>query len=165
MKLPALIVASVCVSGVCLAQGMAVPAGELPVDSYVVSNDNAGAEPVTDENLYDDFGGEAGVSRIVDAMVERSVQDPRIADVFAASDLVRLRRTLKEQFCYILAGPCDYSGMDMASSHKDHGISNREFNALVENLQLAMNAEGGPFRAQNKLLAKLAPMQRDVVTR
>ena len=165
MKLPAWIVASVCVSGVCLAQGMAVPAGELPVDPYVVSNDNAGAEPVTDENLYDVFGGEAGVSRIVDAMVERSVQDPRIADVFAASDLVRLRRTLKEQFCYILAGPCDYSGMDMASSHKDHGISNREFNALVENLQLAMNAEGVPFRAQNKLLAKLAPMQRDVVTR
>jgi hypothetical protein len=56
-------------------------------------------------------------------------------------------------------------GKDMASSHKDRGITNREFNALVENLQLAMNTEGVPFRAQNKLLAKLTPMQRDVVTR
>ena len=88
-----------------------------------------------------------------------------IAGIIAATDLVRLRRTLKEQFCYILAGPCDYTGRDMASSHKDHGITTREFNALVENLQAAMNTEGVPFRAQNKLLAKLAPMQRDVVTR
>lgn len=77
----------------------------------------------------------------------------------------RLRRTLKEQFCFILKGPWDYTGKDMASSHKDHGIANREFKAPLENLLLAMNTEGVPFRAQNKLLAKLAPMQRDVVTR
>ncbi|ABI77255.1 protozoan/cyanobacterial globin family protein [Hyphomonas neptunium ATCC 15444] len=131
----------------------------------MISNENAGAAPLPDEDLYEVFGGEAGVSRIVDDLVERSLNDPRIADIFAASDLVRLRRTLKEQFCFILAGPCDYTGMDMASSHKDHGITNREFNALVENLQHAMNAESVPFRAQNKLLAALAPMQRDVVTR
>lgn len=53
----------------------------------------------------------------------------------------------------------------MASSHKDHGITTREFNALVEALQEAMDEEGVPFRAQNKLLAKLAPMKRDIVTR
>ena len=98
-------------------------------------------------------------------MVAISLEDSRMAEILMASDLVCLRRTLKEQFCYILAGPCDYTGRDVASSHKDHGITNREFNALVENLQLAMNREGVPFRAQNKLLAKLAPMQRDVVTR
>lgn len=151
--------------GAAFAQEADVPPGELPVDPYVVSNSNAGAAPLADEGLYEVFGGEAGIGRIVDEMVDRSIADPRIADIFAASDLVRLRRTLKEQFCYILAGPCDYTGKDMASSHKDHGITNREFNALVENLQQAMDTEGVPFRAQNKLLAKLAPMQRDVVTR
>ncbi|MFN7178747.1 group I truncated hemoglobin [Hyphomonas sp.] len=141
------------------------PPGELPVDPYEMSNTNAGAEPFEGEALFAAFNGEAGISRIVDDLVERSVADPRIGEILAASDLVRLRRTLKEQFCYILNGPCDYTGRDMASSHKDHGITNREFNALVENLQHAMNKEGVPFRAQNKLLAKLAPMQRDVVTR
>lgn len=141
------------------------PPGELPVEPYEMSNDNAGADPFEGEALFLAFNGEEGISRVVDDMVDRNLADPRIKDIFAASDLVRLRRTLKEQFCFILNGPCDYTGMDMASSHKDHGITNREFNALVENLQLAMNTEGVPFRAQNKLLAKLAPMQRDVVTR
>ena len=165
MKLCVSLIIVACLSSVGFAQGAEPPPGELPVEPYTVSNENAGAEPVSDERLYEVFGGEAGISRIVDDLVDRNLADPRIADIFAASDLVRLRRTLKEQFCYLLAGPCDYTGMDMESSHRDHGITNREFNALVENLQLAMNAEGVPFRAQNKLLAKLAPMQRDVVTR
>ncbi|WP_339332735.1 hypothetical protein [uncultured Maricaulis sp.] len=53
----------------------------------------------------------------------------------------------------------------MASVHADHGITTAEFNALVENLQDAMDAEGVPFGMQNRLLARLAPMHGDVVTR
>jgi hemoglobin len=161
-RLSFLIAALILPAGLALAKP---PPGELPVDPYEMSNENAGADPFEGEALFLSFNGEEGISRVVDDMVDRSLADHRIKDIFAASDLVRLRRTLKEQFCFILNGPCDYTGKDMASSHKDHGITNREFNALVENLQLAMNTEGVPFRAQNKLLAKLAPMQRDVVTR
>ncbi|MBU1289470.1 MAG: group 1 truncated hemoglobin, partial [Alphaproteobacteria bacterium] len=102
---------------------------------------------------------------IVDDLVDRVIVDPRIEGIFRASDLVRLRRTLKEQFCYLLGGPCDYTGRDMVEAHKDQGITMREFNALVESLQLAMDTEGVPFAMQNRLIAKLAPMQRDVVTR
>lgn len=139
--------------------------GELPVDPYEITNENAGGEPTTDENLFDHFHGMDGIDRIIDDTVNRIVVDPRIADIFRASDIIRLRRTLKEQICYLLAGPCDYTGRDMVSSHVDHGITTGEFNALVESLQLAMDAEGIPFRYQNKLLAKLAPMKRDIVTR
>jgi hemoglobin len=52
----------------------------------------------------------------------------------------------------------------MAESHAGLGITRADFNALVEDLQTAMNARGIPFRAQNKLLAVLAPMHREVVT-
>jgi len=38
-------------------------------------------------------------------------------------------------------------------------------NALVENLKAAVREAGVPFGAQNRLLAKLAPMSRDVVER
>jgi hemoglobin len=76
-----------------------------------------------------------------------------------------LRRTLKEQFCYILNGGCAYSGRDMKSVHADHGVTTAEFNALVEILQAAMAREGVAFSSQNRLLAKLAPMKRDTVTR
>ena len=53
----------------------------------------------------------------------------------------------------------------MASSHADLGIQAADMGALVENLQIAMSDEGVAFPAQNRFLAKLAPMRRDVVTR
>jgi len=138
---------------------------ELPVDPYTQSNANAGAAPFADDQLFKAFRDQPGVARVVDGMIDRSAADPRTADIFKGVDLVRLRRTLKEQFCYLLAGPCDYTGRDMKAVHKDMGLQTTDFNILVEHLQDAMDKEGVPFRAQNRLLAKLAPMHRDVVTR
>ena len=44
-------------------------------------------------------------------------------------------------------------------------VGEADFNALVEDLQIAMDRKGIPFRSQNKLLAVLAPMHREVITR
>jgi hemoglobin len=141
------------------------PSDEEPVDPYEASNANAGAKPFEGGAMLEAFHGREGISRIVDSLV-RSVQyDRRIADIFKATDLVRLRRTLKEQFCYILNGGCDYTGRDMKSVHADHGVTVAEFNALVELLQDAMDREGVSPQEQNRFLAKLAPMHRDVVVR
>ena len=142
-----------------------VPAGEEEVDPYTVSNANAGASPFAGKEMLEAFHGREGISRIVDDLVEHVQTDTRMAEIFKASDFVRLRRTLKEQFCYILNGGCDYTGRDMTKVHEDHGIVTAEFNALVELLQEAMGREGVIFSAQNRLLAKLAPMKRDTVTR
>lgn len=153
------------ISAALLAATPALAQEEKPVDPYTQSDANAGATPFKAGELLAAFHGEEGVGRIVDDLVDRSVVDPRIEEIFKATDLVRLRRTLKEQIAYILGAPVAYTGRDMVSSHKDQGINTTEFNALVENLQVSMETEGVPFRAQNQLLSKLAPMKRDVVTR
>lgn len=142
-----------------------VPPGEEEVDPYTVSDANAGAMPVEGQALFVAFNGRDGIGRIVDDLVEQIQVDPRLTGIFKASDFVRLRRTLKEQFCYILNGGCAYTGRDMKSVHADHGVTTAEFNALVEILQAAMTREGVAFSAQNRLLARLAPMKRDTVTR
>ncbi len=139
--------------------------GEQTVDPYKASNANADATPRGDPALFAAFHGKDGVSRIVDDLIDRSVADPRISEIFKNQDLVRLRRTLKEQICYLMDGGEGYSGRDMKSSHKDMGIQDADFNALVEDLQHAMDKEHVPFRDQNKLLAMLAPMHRDIVTK
>ena len=53
----------------------------------------------------------------------------------------------------------------MKTTHEGMGLQNGDFNALAEDLQLSMDKEGVPFRAQNKLLAKLAPMEHQIVPR
>ncbi len=139
--------------------------GELPVDSYVQANGNAGAAPFAGSAMATAFGGQDGIRRIANRTVELSEADPRLAAIFQAHDMVRLKRTLFEQFCYILNAGCDYSGRDMASSHKDMGVRTRDMNALVENLQAAMREGKIGFAAQNRFLGKLAPMSGHVITR
>lgn len=125
-----------------LAQSAAqAPPGETEVDPYTISDANAGAVPVDGKELFAAFHGHDGVSRIVDDLVDQVQKDPRLSEIFKASDFVRLKRTLKEQFCYLLNGGCPYSGRDMKSVHADHGITTAEFNALVELLQAAMARE------------------------
>ncbi|MBC7669077.1 MAG: group 1 truncated hemoglobin [Gemmatimonadaceae bacterium] len=154
---------SLTLSNAALAQ--TVPPGEIAVDPYIQSNANAGATPMKDDSVFKAFHGKEGLVRITSDLVDRNLADPRIKDVFATADIVRLKRTLAEQFCYILDGGCDYTGKDMSASHKDQGITPRDFNALVENLQWAMDKERVPFAAQNKLLTKLAPMSRQAIER
>lgn len=139
--------------------------GELPLAPYAQSNENAGARQFTGTAMAEVFGGQDGIRRITGRVVELSEKDPRTAAVFKSHDIVRLRRTLFEQFCFILNAGCDYSGRDMKAAHKDMGLRMADLNALVENLQLAMSEARIPFGTQNRLLAKLAPMDHDVLER
>ena len=51
----------------------------------------------------------------------------------------------------------------MKDSHAGMGITRTDFNALVEDLVAAMEAQNVSVSAQNRLLKKLAPMNRDIV--
>lgn len=139
--------------------------GELPVDPYPQDNANAGAAPFTGDRMAAAFGGRDGIRTIANKLVDKITTDPRIEDIFRGQDLVRLRRTLFEQFCYILNAGCDYTGKDMRTAHENLGTQRADLNALVENLQKAMDEEDIPFALQNRFLAKLAPMEKDVVER
>jgi len=133
--------------------------------SASAADKDAGATPFKTDALYKAFHGKEGINRVVDTLVDLSVADPRISEIFKGQDIPHLRQMLDEQFCYLLDGPCTYTGKDMKEGHKDLGIQQTDFNALVENLQKAMDKEGVPFRDQNRFLAKLAPMERVVVQR
>lgn len=115
--------------------------------------------------VLDEFGGEAGLTALMETFMAGLLADPRTQPFFANADQVRVKRQLVEQFCVILGGGCTYTGRDMRSSHMGQNIDRNDFNALVEVLQVAMDKHDVPFRAQNKLLAKLAPMHREIVTK
>jgi len=142
----------------------AVP-GEEQVDPYTPGAQNAGATPFAGEGMARAFHGQEGIRRIVESFTRLSYDDKVIGEIFFKHDKVRFKRTLFEQFCYVLNAGCTYSGRDMASSHKDLGVQQADMNRLVELLQQAMSREHVGFAAQNRFLSKLAPMRPDVVKR
>lgn len=114
--------------------------------------------PFPGDEMYQAFHGQAGVDRIVDDLVTRSAADPRMAGVLKGVDLSALRRALKAELCYVLGGGCAFAGEDVEVAGKGRGATYADFAALVENLQVAMTREGVPPRVQNRVLARLAPM-------
>lgn len=117
------------------------------------------------EGVFEDFGGMPGMTALMDDFMAIMMEDPRMRPFFENTDRERVKRQLAEQFCAILGGGCTYTGRDMEATHAAFDIDRADFNALVEDLQIAMNRHDIPFRSQNKLLAVLAPMHREVITR
>ncbi len=117
----------------------------------------AAADPLAD------FGGKDGIRAIVDGLEQNYMKDERLRPFFENVDRNRISQQLTIQFCALLGGDCEYTGANMKGVHRGLGITMEDFNALVEALQDAMDARKVAFRAQNKLLALLAPMYRDIV--
>lgn len=109
------------------------------------------------------YGGYAGLGKITHDFVERVQKNPRIASFFKEADIERLEAMLTDQFCDVLGGGCKYAGKSMKDAHTNMKVRTADFNALAEDLQDALTAANVSTNQQNKLIAKLAPMHRDVV--
>jgi hemoglobin len=121
----------------------------------------ATAEPT----LYERIGGEAKLRATMHEFVLIMESDDRINFTFANTDLKKFEQLLYEQICNLTDGGCKYTGRDMYTSHAKLNITNAQFNALTEDLYEAFDRVHVPYRLQNKVVAMLAPMQRDVVKR
>jgi hemoglobin len=118
-----------------------------------------------DDATFRGLGGKPGIKNIVATFLPLVLADGRIKQAFADSDMKHVGLRLEEQFCMLSGGPCEYEGEDMKEVHSGLKITNAQFNALAEDLQIAMERNGIPSHVQNKLVAKLAPMQRAIVTK
>lgn len=118
-----------------------------------------------DSSVYDAMGAKDGIRKIVDDFLPIVLQDHRISAAFQHAKLDQLAAALTDQFCELTGGPCKYQGKDMEEAHRDMGVTTAQFNALAEDLQLALDKNHIPSSVQNKLIAKLAPMQRPIVTK
>jgi hemoglobin len=106
-----------------------------------------------------------GVSRIASNALDLYFTDPRLSQDFGNINRDFLQPRFTSYICIVAGGPCVYKGHSMKASHKGLAITQEKFNAVVEDLQLAMDRASVPFRVQNRLLARLAPMEHDIVTR
>lgn len=118
-----------------------------------------------EDTLYQDMGGVDALKKIAVDTADNFIADPRIKETFDNTNMDRFKILLGDQFCNVAGGPCQYTGRNMYETHKGLHLTNMDFNAVVEDLQKAMDENGVPFATQNRFLARLAPMQHDIVTK
>ena len=125
---------------------------------------NLGNTPMKGTETFKAFGGKEGLVKIMDDFMIGLVADPRTKPFFDNEKQTFIKAMLVEQMCELMNGGCKYPGRDMATAHANMKVNREAFNALVEQFQYAMDKHNVPFSAQNKMLAKLAPMYRQIET-
>ena len=121
-------------------------------------------------SLYDRLGGTPAIASVVDGFVANVAADARINKFFTrvAKDTAAMRefkQKLVDQVCQGSGGPCTYTGKDMKTAHQGMGLTNADFDALVEDLVKALDSAGVPQKENDELLAILGPMRADIVTK
>ena len=123
----------------------------------------AGDPPTPNDALYQQLGGQAGLVSLTHDFMLRLLADPRMNRFFKDVDTAQFKGQLAAQFCEVSGGPCKLKDANMKKVHAGVDITRTDFNAMVEVLQQSMDARGIPFATQNRLLARLAPMHREIV--
>ena len=139
-------------------------ADEAMTHSANLGNPNLGNTPMEGTETFQAFGGKEGLVKIMDDFMIGLVADSRTKPFFDNNKQTFIKAMLVEQMCELMNGGCKYPGRDMKTAHASMKVNREAFNALVEQFQFAMDKYDVPFSAQNKLLAKLAPMYRDIET-
>ena len=124
-----------------------------------------GEQTATRKSLYDRLGGKPAITAVVDDFVACVAADRRINRFFANTDIPPFKAKLVDQICEASGGPCKYTGKDMRTAHAGMGISDADFNALVEDLVATLDKFKVPEKEKSELLGALGPMKKDIVTK
>jgi hemoglobin len=124
---------------------------------------NMGMAPMQQRSLYDRLGGQGALVAVVDDFVGNVAADNRINKFFAKTDIPRFKKLLADQICAGTGGPCTYTGRDMKSAHAGMGITDAQFNALVEDLVKTLDKFKVPEKEKGELLGILGPMKPSIV--
>lgn len=139
--------------------------GKVAVSAALVAGAIVSGTAFAGQSLYDAFGQKAGITSLINTFVGNVAADNRINYYFAHTDIPHLKMELVNQVCAGVGGPCTYTGRSMKSTHAGMGVTDSAFNALTEDMIAAMNYHHVPLWAQNKLIAVLAPMKYQIVTK
>jgi hemoglobin len=113
--------------------------------------------------LYAQLGGEPGLAALVDEFLRELASDKDAAHHFQGVDIRRFRAQLTLHLCQLFDGPCRYEGAAMPEVHRGMRITQREFNAVVDDLVRAMESRDLPTPVQNRVLARLAPLREQII--
>ncbi len=126
--------------------------------------------PVQTPSLYLRLGGTAAITAVVDTFITFVAQDTVINGFFAGAvadttgaRIARLKSMLVTQICQATGGPCTYNGLSMPQAHQGMNITDAQFNALVGDLVLALDAYSVPAAEKAELLGILGPLRSQIV--
>ena len=117
----------------------------------------------TQKSLYERLGGESGVRKIADNVLDRNLSNPLIGYHFRDIDMYKLKQSVFEFFSMGTGGPHKYTGRDMRSAHTGMKINEEEWISGADDMVSAMNDNGVGEAEKNEVLAIFDSLKEQIV--
>lgn len=114
-------------------------------------------------SLYERLGGEAGVRKIANIVLDKNKDNPKIGHHFKEVNMQQLKQLVFEFFSMGTGGPHQYTGRDMVTAHKGLNISENDFETGNTDTIEAMEALGIGSTEINEVIDILNSLKGDVV--
>jgi hemoglobin len=114
--------------------------------------------------LYERLGCAAGIAKLVDDVMAAHLANPIVGKRFEGiADMDRAKKMAREFFCAGAGGPEKYTGKDMLAAHKGMHITEREYQAVSEDIVGALEKNRIGEDAKQDVIAILASLKGSIV--
>ena len=120
-------------------------------------------------SLYDRLGGLYNIAVVVDDFIDRVMGDPRLnanPRVDEAHHRVSpqgFKYYVTEMLCWAAGGPQTYSGRTMGDTHRHLMITDKEWEAFMEDLQQSLDKFAVPQPEQDEVIAIVESTKEAIV--
>ncbi|MDZ5471378.1 group 1 truncated hemoglobin [Bacillus sp. 31A1R] len=115
------------------------------------------------ENLYEKFGGEGTISKVVDYFYELVLADESVNHFFKDTDMEKQRKHQTKFISFALGGPNQYGGASMAKAHEGMNIQPEHFNSIAKHLHDALAHFGVSEADIDQVLTKISTLKDDII--
>ena len=120
------------------------------------------------KTLYERLGGYGAISAVVDEFLQRVWDDPTVGRYFigmGTDTRNQLRQKNKNLLCHNTGGPCRKINRPLQLAHDGLGISDKEFDIVVNHLAATLKKFKVPRREQKEVMTKIGKLQAYIVER
>jgi hemoglobin len=120
--------------------------------------------------LYEKLGGAAGISRIVDDLVDAHLRNPTIQARFRPflekpDRVAEIKQHNRDFLGAGTGGPEVYTGKSMLESHRGMNINEAEYMAVMDDILFALEKNGIDESARKDVLAIAFGLKGDIIRR
>jgi hemoglobin len=122
-------------------------------------------------SLYDRLGGVYNIATVVEDLIDRVMTDPRlnanprVDEAHHRVSAAGFKYYVTEMVCWAAGGPQRYSGRSMGDSHRHLMITEQEWQAFMEDLQLTLDKFAVPQPEQEELRAIVESTKEAIVVK
>lgn len=114
-------------------------------------------------SLYEKFGGEEVIAKVVDEFYKRVLADETVNSFFRKTDMEKQRSHQTKFISFALGGPNQYTGKSMAKAHAGMNLQPEHFQAIAKHLNDTLVSFGVDEADVRTVLTHIASLKDDVL--